>query len=186
MGFNNFKIVERNTPTPVLLARVKAYAERRYDGNLLDLVQNYSYPEEAFGGKARDAYSLRRLVKYFVKPSQVNVVKLAKVIEFGRVASVLYPRRGPNPVMVDNRALDGFMDRFHERGCADLDCEECRYCHGFADKAVRIDPEWRARMEPIYDDLIAETDGGGFWAPYSATVAETPGAIAKMMSELAG
>jgi hypothetical protein len=89
-------------------------------------------------------------------------------------------------VQVDNRALDGFMDRFHERGCSDLDCEECRYCHAFADKAVRIDPEWRARMEPIYDDLIAETDGGGFWAPYSATVAETPAAVAKMMSGLAG
>jgi hypothetical protein len=33
MGYHNFKIVERNTPTAILLERVKAYANRRYDGN---------------------------------------------------------------------------------------------------------------------------------------------------------
>ena len=49
LGYHNFKIVERNTPTQVLLERVKAYAEQRYDGNLLDLVQNYAYPYEKLG-----------------------------------------------------------------------------------------------------------------------------------------
>ncbi|MBI5480489.1 MAG: U32 family peptidase, partial [Deltaproteobacteria bacterium] len=115
MGYHNFKIVERNTPTQVLLERVHAYANRRHDGNLLDLVQNYAYPEEKMGEKGKDAYSYRRLVKYFVKPQAVNLLKFTKVMDFGRAASVLYPRRGPNPGSLDHRALDGFIDRFMEQ-----------------------------------------------------------------------
>lgn len=172
MGYENFKIVERNTPTALLLLRVKAYYERHYDGNLLDLVQNYAYPEEAFGEKAKDAYSYRRMFKYFIKPHQVNLVKFLKVIDFGKTASVLYPRRGPNPVYIDNRALDGFMERFRHQGCHDVDCESCRYCHKWAEKAVRIDPGWKERMGEIYNDLLGEIDGGTFWDPYLKTMGE--------------
>jgi collagenase-like PrtC family protease len=172
LGFHNFKIVERNTPTQILLDRVKAYAARRYDGNLLDLVQNYAYAEEKFGDKARDAYSYRRLFKYFVKPQAVNLLKFRKVIDFGKTASVLYPLRGPNPVQINNRDLDGFMERFKTQGCQDLDCEECRYCHEWAEKAVKIDPAWRSRMGDVYQDLLGEIDSGSFWDPYLKTVKE--------------
>ena len=172
LGYHNFKIVERNTPTQILLERVKAYSARRYDGNLLDLVQNYAYPIEKMNGKGKDAYSYRRMFKYFVKPQVVNLVKFRKVIEFGQTASVLYPRRGPNPVQVDNRALDGFMERFKTQGCADVDCEDCRYCHEWTERAVRIDPEWRERMGEIYDDLLHEIDGGSFWDPYIRTLSQ--------------
>jgi collagenase-like PrtC family protease len=172
LGYHNFKIVERNTPTAILLERVKAYAQRRYDGNLLDLVQNYAYPYEKLGPRARDAYSFRRLLKYFVKPQAVNLIKLRKVIDFGQTASVLYPRRGPNPVQIDNRALDGFHDYFRDHGCMDVDCERCRYCHEWAERVVKIDPEWRARMDACYADLLGEIDGGSFWDPYLKTIVE--------------
>ena len=75
MGYHNFKIVERNTPTQILLDRTKAYSDQRYDGNLLDLVQNYAYSEKQLDERAKDAYSLRRLFKYFVKPKAVNLLK---------------------------------------------------------------------------------------------------------------
>lgn len=170
MGFENFKIVERNTPTQVLLNRVQAYAARHYDGNLLDLVQNYAYPEASFGDKARDAYSLKRMVRYFAKPGAINLFRLGKVIDFGKTLSVLYPLRGANPVYIDNRALDGFMERFHKHSCQDVDCESCRYCHRFADKAIRIDPAWRSRMREIFDDLLQDVDGGEFFEPHRETV----------------
>jgi collagenase-like PrtC family protease len=173
LGYHNFKIVERNTPTQILLERVAAYAARRHDGNLLDLVQNYAYPEEKVGDRARDAYSTRRMLKYFVKPQAVNLLKFRKVIEFGQTASVLYPRRGPNPVQIDNRALDGFFDRFLDQGCQDQDCESCRYCHEWAERVVNIDPEWRQRMAGIYEDLLGEIDHGSFWDPYLKTIEET-------------
>lgn len=182
LGYHNFKIVERNTPTPILLKRVKAYADRRYDGNLLDLVQNYAYPEEAFDGKAKDAYSIRRMLKYFIKPSQINLIKFLKVIDFGKTASVLYPRRGPNPVYIDNRALDGFMDRFLEKGCQDVDCEACRYCHAWAEKAVHIDPEWKEKMGNIYEDLLGEIDKGSFWDTHMKTTVD----MVRMMARKVG
>jgi len=172
MGYHNFKIVERNTPTQILLERAKAYAERRYDGNLLDLVQNYAYPVEKLGHGGKDAFSYRRLLKYFMRPQVVNLVKFRKVMEFGQVASVLYPRRGPNPVQIDNRSLDGFGERFRTEGCQELDCEDCRYCHEWADRVVQIDPEWRTRMGQIYEDLLHEIDGGSFWDPYLKTLGE--------------
>ncbi len=179
LGFENFKIVERNTPTQILLDRTKAYAERRYDGNLLDLVQNYAYPEEKFGDRAKDAYSLRRMVKYFVKPRQVNLMKFSKVVDFGKTAGVLYPRRGPNPVQIDNRSLDGFIERFKKTGCQSVDCEDCRYCHEWAERSVRIDPDWSDRMDGIYDDLMGEFDTGSFWDPYLKTANQAAGRFAR-------
>ena len=170
LGFHNFKIVERNTPTRVLLERVKAYAARHYDGNLLDLVQNYAYPEDKFGRKARDFYSSRRLIKYFIKPQAVNLLKFRKVLDFGQTASVLYPLRGPNPVQIDNRALDGFIDHFRDHSCQAVDCEDCRYCHQWAQHTVRIDPDWKQRMAAIYDDLVNDIDAGSFWDPYLKTL----------------
>jgi len=175
LGYDNFKIVERNTPTSILLRRVHAYATRRYDGNLLDLVQNYAYPEEAFGQKAKDAYSMRRMVKYFARPTAVNMMKFAKVVDMGKTASMLYPRRGPNPVYIDNRALDGYFERFRERSCQDRVCGECGYCQRWADRAVTIDPAWRRRMGALYADLLEEIDGGSFWEPYVKTAADLAG-----------
>jgi hypothetical protein len=151
---------------------VAAYTARHYDGNLLDLVQNYAYPIEKLGDKGKEAYSYRRLVKYFVRPQVVNLMKFRKVMRFGQVASVLYPRRGPNPVQIDNRALDGFMDRFRNTGCQDLDCESCRYCHEWAERAVVIDPAWREEMLEIYADLLEEVDSGSFWDPYLKTLGD--------------
>ncbi len=175
MGFHNFKIVERNTPTQILLERAKAYAERHYDGNLLDLVQNYAYPIEKVGEKGKDAYSYRRMLKYFLKPKAVNLTKFAKVIDFGKTASVLYPLQGPNPVQIDNRSLDGFLDHFKKSGCQAKDCESCRYCHQWADRTVKIDPEWKRRMGAIYEDLLEEIDSGSFWDPYLKSAREFAG-----------
>jgi len=135
-------------------------------------VQNYSYPIEKMSGKAKDAYSYRRMLKYFLKPKVVNLMKFRKVIDFGQTASVLYPRRGPNPVYIDNRALDGFLDYFKTKGCQDVDCEACRYCHEWAERVVKIDPEWKERMGGIYEDLLGEIDTGSFWDPYLKTIRE--------------
>ncbi|MCA9519324.1 MAG: U32 family peptidase [Myxococcales bacterium] len=184
IGFRNFKIVERNTPTPVLQNRVKAYAERRYDGNLLDLVQNYAYPEAAFGGKAQEAYSLKRMLRYFAKPGAINLFRLGKVIDFGKTLSVLYPLRGENPVQIDNRALDGFMERFDKHSCQDLDCESCRYCHRFAEKAVRIDPAWRERIREIFVDLLDDVDGGAFFEAHSETIRQGLGRAVRSLRVL--
>ncbi len=124
LGFDNFKIVERNTPTPELLKRVRAYAGRRFDGNLLELVLPYQYPESAYQSEAaRDAYSLRRALKHFFKPKQVNLSKVFKLDRLGRRMGLLYPLRGTSPLYLDNRKLDGFIDHFFKLLiCLHIDC----------------------------------------------------------------
>lgn len=170
LGYENFKIVERNTPTAVLLDRVKAYHERRWEGNLLYLFQNYAYPYEKFTEREKDAFSKKRMIKYFIKPKAVNLLKFLKVVRFGEKGSVLFPLRGENPVYIDNRKLDGFIDFFRTHGCQSTDCESCRYCHRVADEVVRIDPEWKKEMLAIYEELLGEIYSGTFWEGYAKTI----------------
>jgi collagenase-like PrtC family protease len=175
MGYDCFKIVERNCPTRLLVDRARAYHARRYDGNLLDLVQNHAYPVEAFSEREHDAYSLGRLLRYFGRPRRINMLKFVQVMELGRRASLLYPRTGENEVTIDNRALDGFIDRFVGKSCQDVDCEECRYCHEWADRTVRISPAFRRDMQRIYADLLDDIHGGAFWEDYAQTLRKAAG-----------
>lgn len=45
IGYTRFKLIDRSTPTDVMVKRVRAYAERKYDGNLLDLILHYGYKD---------------------------------------------------------------------------------------------------------------------------------------------
>jgi collagenase-like PrtC family protease len=171
IGYSNFKIVERNTPTALLGMRVRAYARGRYDGNLLDLVQNYAYPRSALKKRDEDAFSLRRMAKYFLKPSEVNLLRFRDIVDWGKKLSMLYPREGDNPVYVDNRALDGFIDRFIGGfSCEDKDCEACRHCHQYAEAAVSLDPAWRQEMTAQFDQLLEALHDGSMWESYAKTL----------------
>lgn len=43
IGYKRFKFTDRNTPVEYLKKRASAYFERRYEGNLLDLIQHFAY-----------------------------------------------------------------------------------------------------------------------------------------------
>jgi hypothetical protein len=73
------------------------------------------------------------------------------------------PAEGEPPVFVDNRSLDGFIERFRETGCRDVDCGECRWCHEFAAKAVRVDAAYRERALLAFEEIFRSLDGGGMW-----------------------
>lgn len=165
LGFDNFKIVERNTPTPALLRRVRAYAARHYDGNLFDLVLPFQYRESDYtSGAARDAFSLRRAMRWFFDPGRLNVTHLPKLMALGKRTGLLYPWRDDNPPLyLDNRKLDGFMDRFLKKGCIEVDCEKCHYCHKWSDKALVIDPDYRREVLAMYRDLFDGMQDGSFW-----------------------
>jgi collagenase-like PrtC family protease len=165
MGLDNFKIVERNTPTPELLRRVRAYSSRRYDGNFFDLVLPFNYPAESYTTKsARDAYGWKRAFKHFFRPTQINVTRVPKLARLGKRMALLYPRKGPSALHLDNRKLDGFIDRFLTKSCVAVDCEKCHYCHGFADRAVSIDPEYRKDVLAQYRGLFSDMNDGSFWS----------------------
>lgn len=72
LGFKRFKITDRNTPVEYLKRRIKAYHERCYDGNLLDLIQHFAYrdniaPEEYLQAVHIDNRALDGFMKVFLK-----------------------------------------------------------------------------------------------------------------------
>lgn len=165
LGYDRFKIVERDIPTPVMLKRVKAYAERRYDGNLLDLIQPYAFkdaPDDRRYYKHGLDY-LRWVLKYALRPRLVNPARMMLLKRLADVRHMTRPVEGDPPVFVDNRALDGFIERFQGKGCRDQDCESCRWCHRFAEKAVRVNPAQQRQALDAYREIFAALDSGDMW-----------------------
>jgi hypothetical protein len=113
---------------------------------------------------------MRRLLKYFARPRSINMLKFAKVMELGKRASLLYPREGENEVYIDNRKLDGFIDRFVGESCQDIVCEECRYCHEWAQRTVVISQGFEKDMKRIYGGLLDDIHSGAFWEDYGETI----------------
>lgn len=162
VGYDLFKIAERDIPTEHMMTRVRAYSGRRYDGNLLDLVQPYAF--RATKGSGR--YYRRGLgwfFRFFLRPGLVNPARMFLLKRIADMRHMIRPVDGAAPVFVDNRSLDGFLERFLESGCRDADCGECRWCHEFAERAVRIAPAYRAQALAAYDAAFRALDGGGMW-----------------------
>ena len=164
LGYDLFKLTERDIPTPIMMRRIQAYVDRRYDGNLLDLVQPYG-----FRGISRDDayYKHRRtwrwVLRFLLRPSLINPRRIGLLKKLADLRGMTEPIEGEAPVHVDNRALDGFLERFQKAGCRDVDCNDCRWCHTWAEKAVRIDEPRRRVALQLYDELFAALDGGAMW-----------------------
>jgi len=163
LGYDLFKIAERDLPTEIMVNRVRAYAERRYDGNLLDLVQPYGFQGVQEAGRYYDR-GLGWLLKFLVRPGLVNPLRLRPLKRLADLRGMTRPLPGPPPVFVDNRALDGFLDRFFDSGCLGVDCDQCRWCHEFADKAVRVEAASRDEALKALDELFESMHGGALWS----------------------
>jgi len=169
MGFDLFKVAERDLPTPVMVNRVRAYAARRYDGNLLDLVQPFALR----GVDGADRYFRKGpgwFLRFLLRPGLVNPARMLLLKRLADLRHLTRPVEDPAPVIVDNRALDGFMERFRDTGCRDQACDTCRWCHDFAGKAVRVDPSWRAETLAAYGELFRALDRGDLWRYFRRNV----------------
>ncbi len=162
LGYDRFKLAERNVPTEVMVQRVRAYSEGRYDGNLLDLVQGWGFQS----GRARSRYFRRGLfwsLRTFLRPWRVNPLRLIKIRRLAEAQGMLAPLRRDPPVVIDNRALDGFLEFFFNADCPEWDCEQCRYCHRVAERAVRIDPDFQGEVLRRYDEVLDDLRSGTMW-----------------------
>ncbi len=147
LGMEYFKVVNRSNPTDVIIRRVQAYAARRFDGNLLELVE---HAQDHRQKGAESAGAKLRMARTFVRPTLVNPLRLK---EFGDLAFPLEP-----VVEIDNRALDGFIDYFKENSCASKGCDVCRYCEETAAKVIKINgvglDEYRQRYKQAMDRFL--------------------------------
>jgi hypothetical protein len=163
MGYDLFKVTERGLPTPALVKRIRAYAARRYDGNLLDLVQPYAFPQEGNGDGRYYRKGIGWQRRFLLRPGLVNPPRMLLLKRLADLRYMTRPVTEEPPVVIDNRALDGFMERFLEKGCRDAGCESCRWCHDFTAKAVRVNREKSRQALAAYDEVFRSLDGGAMW-----------------------
>ncbi|MBU5614676.1 U32 family peptidase [Geomonas azotofigens] len=160
LGFSSFKILERGAPTDVLARRVRAYAEGRFDGNLLDLIQPYGYKTDS--RKGGGPLDVRRFVRFFFRPMavrQAGLLRLKRLAEKrGLVAGLQW-----DPVYIDNRLLDGFLDGLREIDCRSSDCSRCGYCERWTSRAVRVDERYRQEMSQLYQEAFHDMYSGALW-----------------------
>lgn len=123
IGYEHFKITERFKRTSLLLEHVKAYENRRYDGNLLDL---FTLPRKG-------AFTPVHL-EYFIKPEHVNIMKISELEK-------VFDLEVRELIQMDNRKLDGFIEFFKKNDCNQTICSACRYCETVFEKVAVVDEE---------------------------------------------
>ncbi len=123
IGYERFKITERFKRTSLLLEHVKAYENRRYDGNLLDL---FTLPRKG-------AFTPVHL-EYFIKPEHVNIMKISELEK-------VFDLEVRELIQMDNRKLDGFIQFFKENDCNQTTCSACRYCETVFQRVAVVNEE---------------------------------------------
>jgi collagenase-like PrtC family protease len=123
IGYDRFKITERFKRTPLLLENVRAYENRRYDGNLLDL---FTLPRKG-------AFTPVHL-EYFIQPKNVNIMKISELEK-------VFDLEVRELIQLDNKKLEGFIEHFKERDCNQISCSSCRYCETFFEKVAVVKRE---------------------------------------------
>jgi collagenase-like PrtC family protease len=116
-GIRHFKIVDRSCSTDALVERVEAYANRKWDGDLLELIGPKGSPPRRRRLPVLDA--LRHLG---IRRSLANLRNADAIIDPGM------------PWTIDNRLLG---DLLLPNGCAATRCDECGHCQEIARRAVR-------------------------------------------------
>lgn len=156
MGYTTFKLLERGIPSAELLRRVKAYSERRFEGNLAELLLSYGFKEPV-------RKESRWMLRNFWKPRQVSPLRLKPLTDLARLQGWLSPL-AQSPIRIDASQIpDTFLDGFRARDCASLDCRTCGYCEGIAAQAVSISPGYRAEVLKKYEEMDDAMATGGLW-----------------------
>jgi collagenase-like PrtC family protease len=123
LGIDMLKIIDRHSSTEALAERVKAYHERRFQGNLLDLVGHSA------NQKKSDLINLRQVL------DDGGREQADKIMEF--LAALATPIR--DLFYVDNQRFPkDFLEGFRRRDCSTLSCDRCGYCQQVADATVTV------------------------------------------------
>jgi collagenase-like PrtC family protease len=145
MGFEEFKIIDRSRSTPWLLRATRAYADRRYDGNLLDILSLEMLGDPA--GFHRDIeVQVRERMRHYGKEERQVMLRMLK----------LRRRLLAFDLSIDNALLTEFLDGFYTIRCAETSCDDCRYCHRHAERVVRFDRQEAAVLAKDIGALLED------------------------------
>jgi collagenase-like PrtC family protease len=168
LGYNHFKLGERNLPTSIMMKRIEAYSTRTYDGNLIDLIQPYGHGDTE---ESRQHYSRgkRSLLQNFLRPGKVNIPAILKLKDLTDTKGMLTPLAKDAPVYIDNSQLNGFLEEVWKRKCRYHNCEECLFCHEMAEKAVNISPDYKTKCLSLHRDIESSLLNGSMWGRFNKT-----------------
>jgi len=136
VGIDSLKLLERFRTTGTMMQVVRAYEQRRFDGNLVELL---TLPRQ-------NAYNQPNL-EYLIRPDLVNIDLMLQMADiFGYSFS--------DVIQIDNRELEGFAEHFKTHNCYHSSCDECGYCRRWAERVVRVDREKHQAILKKFDDFI--------------------------------
>ncbi len=143
LGIKEFKIIDRSRSTAWLLRATKAYASRHYDGNLLDIISLEMLGDPHGFHQSLEEQTLRRLTQLGTE-GRILTLRMLGVRQ--RLLAL--------NVTIDNTALTDFLEGFRKIRCGETFCDTCRYCHRYAERAVRFDRDEAARLVAEIDSLV--------------------------------
>ena len=156
LGYTTFKLLERGIPSAQLLRRVKAYSERRFDGNLAELLLSYGFKEPV---RKERFWALR----HFFKPLQVDPRKLKPIFDLASQQGML-AAQSVCPIMVDAKKIPAnFLEGFRDRDCSSMACKECGYCERIAAQTVSVAADYRAELLHQYAEVESSMTTGRLW-----------------------
>jgi hypothetical protein len=121
LGVSEIKLTDRFNSTETLIKKTKAYLDRSYDGNLLDLLSFYLLTKES-------SFKKRKL--YIPKDKVLGIIDIEKRLKLSSTPE-LY---------IDNKKLDGFLDFFIKNNidCTDRLCDKCNWCKNFSENSIKF------------------------------------------------
>lgn len=152
----SIKLTDRSRTTDFLVRVVKAYKERNYEGNLLDIIH--------FVGN-KDHRQVHKLPMYIEA-----ILGLYNIKRLIKIKDTTFP-----PLLfIDNKKLDGFLEKFINRyDCYDYICDDmgwinaresneepiekkCSYCKNWAKKAISVKEEDRLNWVDKSDSFLMD------------------------------
>ncbi len=156
LGFEHFKLLERGIPSAELLKRVQAYSQRRFAGNLAELILPYGFKQPPEKPKLW-------LLRHFLRPRQVNPLKLKPLYAMMKSQGLLFAL-DRSPFHIDAAKIPaGFLQGFEQRCCSRLACAQCRYCEDIAKEAVTIDAEFQGEQSARLREARQQLIDGRLW-----------------------
>jgi collagenase-like PrtC family protease len=134
IGIDRFKISNRLQPKEYGLRCVQAYVNRRYEGNLAELLNplNIRLPSDDPRKPRLEGFT----------PEQWKMAQIAWSV--------------PEPhIYIDNRSLDGFIEFFKTNKCFGQCGVSCNYCAEVAKRAVKINTKERDSYVKLLDQILS-------------------------------
>jgi collagenase-like PrtC family protease len=162
LGYRNFKIVERSCPPDLLIKRVAAYCDRRFEGNLWELTAPVAWIK---GEQRVSRLTAARMFAVMIRPL---IIKTGVMLTMKKFAETVIPHdfsRDKAEVYIDNRSLDGFLKGLQTRSslCINGKCADCGYCRTWTEKAVSVGRPWLEKALTMADELDEGLVSGEHW-----------------------